>query len=62
MGIGFFDVGLMVMLGRLDKLADHCLPCSATADGQELSREALIALMRARLKPIVKGPALKGCT
>lgn len=59
-GIGFFDVGLMVMLGRLDRLADHCLPCGATAEGEVLSKDALVALMRTRLKPV--GPESAGAT
>ena len=45
-GVGFFDVGLQVMLGRLDKLADCCFT------SQELSRAEVIELMKSRLKPL----------
>ncbi len=44
MGIGVFDVGLQVMLGRLDRLADSCFVSG-------LSRAEIVELLKSRLKP-----------
>ncbi len=52
-GIGVFEVGLGVFLGRLDSLVKHILIC-----GQPLASmdsEALVELLRSRLKPVRKG-------
>ena len=45
-GIGVFDVGLQVMLGRLDRLADSCFVSG------KLSKAERIELMKSRLKPL----------
>lgn len=50
-GIGVFDVGLLVMMGRLHELAHHMLPCSAAM--AELSMPGRVELLRSRLKPCV---------
>lgn len=54
LGVGFFDVGLMVMLGHLDKLADCCYTNGA------FSREDLIELFKSRLKACAPHQQLKG--
>lgn len=49
-GIGFFDVGIMVMCGRLDSLAKHLLPCSSSMAG--MTQPELIQLLKTRLLPV----------
>ena len=46
MGIGVFDVGLQVMLGHLDRLADSCFVSGG------LSKAEKIELMKSRLRPL----------
>ncbi|KAG2493498.1 hypothetical protein HYH03_008314 [Edaphochlamys debaryana] len=48
-GIGFFDVGVMVFTGQLDKLASHIVPCGPKQAAR--SREEWVALLRHRLQP-----------
>lgn len=49
-GIGFFDVGFLVMTGKLDRLASHLIPLSPqmAARGQA----DLVELLKSRLQPI----------
>ena len=49
-GIGVFEVGLAVFLGRYEYLVDHL--ASPGLAGREQSE--LIGLLRARLRPVVK--------
>ncbi|KAG2450768.1 hypothetical protein HYH02_004605 [Chlamydomonas schloesseri] len=48
-GIGFFDVGVMVFTGQLDKLASFIVPCGPRQHAR--SREEWVALLRHRLRP-----------
>ncbi|GFR48554.1 hypothetical protein Agub_g10453 [Astrephomene gubernaculifera] len=55
-GIGFFDVGLMVFTGQLDRLASYIVPCGPKQRAR--SREEWVALLRYRLQPArIKGAA-----
>jgi fatty acid desaturase len=47
-GLGFFDIGLNVMLGRLDYLADHYVHFTKV----KKSKEDIIQELKVRLKPI----------
>ena len=47
-GLGFFDIGLNVMLGRLDLLADHVVQFTK----EKKCKEDIVAELKLRLKPI----------
>ena len=47
-GVGFFDVGIAVMCGKLDWLADKYVHVGQPSR----SKEEIIALLRHRLRPV----------
>ena len=49
--VGVFEVGLMVFMGRLDKLASHILPCDD--DMAQLSISDRTSMLQSRLQPIM---------
>ena len=49
-GIGIFEVGMAVFLGRLGYLVDHMVPTGPLA---AKSREDLMDIMRRRLRPVL---------
>jgi hypothetical protein len=51
-GIGWFDVGLAVLLRRYGFLIDHLVPYSERLAA--MSRTELEALIRSRLRPVVR--------
>lgn len=52
-GIGFFDVGLAVFMGRLDWLADRCVFLQDGVDSAS-KKDLLKGIMTERLRPIVR--------
>ena len=48
-----FEVGLGVFLGRLDSLGKHIVICGQPF--ASMDSEALVELLRSRLKPVRKG-------
>lgn len=57
-GIGFFDVGIMVMMGRLDKLAEHVVQWGFLG-GKQRTIEETVAMMKERLVPMPRKPNKK---
>ncbi|KAK9810976.1 hypothetical protein WJX73_002930 [Symbiochloris irregularis] len=49
-GIGVFEVGMLVFMGRLHVLAKHVLPCDVAM--AELSMSERVELLQSRLKPV----------
>ena len=49
-GVGFFDVGLAVMTGRLDRLAACLVPCSPEVAA--MADTEIIELLKSRLRPV----------
>ena len=49
-GIGVFEVGLAVFLGRFEFLVQHMLICGQPF--ASMDREALVRVLKSRLKPI----------
>ena len=48
-GIGVFEVGMAVFLGRLDYLVDHLIPAGPLA---VKDRAELMNILRRRLRPV----------
>jgi len=54
-GLGFFDVGVMVMMGKLDKLAEHCVQWGFLGGKQRTTAET-VAMFKERLVPMPTEP------
>lgn len=52
-GLGFFDIGLFTMIGRLDILADHLVQFTK----EKKKKEEIIAELQRRLKPVIRKDA-----
>ena len=49
-GIGVFEVGLAVFLGRLEYLVDHLITLGSALAGRD--RSELVRVLESRLRPI----------